>query len=86
MCLLPYDLTHMIKAGSALMIFQPAVVQELSQLQDRVPAFPGTKAEGIVERELGMLPARAYRSFQRAPFAAASLGQVLTVRHDCAHN
>ena len=49
--------------------------QELSQLQDRVPAFPGAKAEAVIERELGMPPSRAFHTFQRVPFAAASLGQ-----------
>lgn len=55
--------------------------QELSQLQDRVPAFPGAKAEAVVQRELGMPPSAAFRSFQRMPFAAASLGQVLRKTH-----
>ena len=50
--------------------------QELSQLQDRVPAFPGAKAEAVVERELGVHPSVAFRTFSRQPFAAASLGQV----------
>ncbi|KAK9804460.1 hypothetical protein WJX73_004145 [Symbiochloris irregularis] len=57
-------------------LFPAEVVEELSQLQDRVPAFPGAKAEAIVTRELGMPPSRAFRSFSRDPFAAASLGQV----------
>ena len=55
-------------------------MQELSQLQDRVPAFPSSKAEAVVQRELGMPPSKAFQSFQRAPFAAASLGQVCARR------
>ena len=51
-------------------------VQELSLLQDRVPAFDPARAAAIIEQELGMPLASAYRSFEREPIAAASLGQV----------
>ena len=51
-------------------------MQELSLLQDRVPAFNSTRAVAIIEQELGMPLASAYRSFEREPIAAASLGQV----------
>ena len=52
------------------------VTEELSRLQDRVPAFSSQQAVGILERELGMSVAQAFRSFEYQPIAAASLGQV----------
>lgn len=51
-------------------------MQELSLLQDRVPAFEPARAIAIVERELGGPLAAFYSSFNRNPIAAASLGQV----------
>lgn len=51
-------------------------VEELSRLQDRVPAFPADKAESIIEQELGRPVNQVFRSFERTPIAAASLGQV----------
>lgn len=59
-------------------------VQELSLLQDRVPAFDPARAIAIIEQELGMPLASAYRSFEREPIAAASLGQVGLCRIPCA--
>lgn len=55
---------------------QHELLQELSLLQDRVPAFDPARAVAIIEQELGMPLASAYRSFEREPIAAASLGQV----------
>lgn len=54
-------------------------MQELSKLQDRVPAFASEKALSIVERELGAPVTTLFRTFDRRPIAAASLGQVLTL-------
>ncbi len=59
-------------------------MQELSLLQDRVPAFDPARAIAIIEQELGMPLASAYRSFEREPIAAASLGQVRLCRIACA--
>ena len=49
--------------------------QELSLLQDRVPAFEPARAIAIVESELGGPLSSHFRSFERSPIAAASLGQ-----------
>lgn len=51
-------------------------MQELSKLQDKVPAFASEKALSIVEKELGAPASQLFRSFDRRPIAAASLGQV----------
>ena len=50
--------------------------EELSQLQDRVPAFSADAAEAAIALELGAPPAALFRTFDRVPLAAASLGQV----------
>ena len=70
---------------------QNSLLQELSLLQDRVPAFDPARAVAIVEDELGMPLASAYRSFEREPIAAASLGQVrccspLSILHSGRHD
>ncbi len=51
-------------------------VEELSKLQDRVPAVPADKAVSLIERDLGRPISQLFRSFERRPIAAASLGQV----------
>lgn len=51
-------------------------VEELSKLQDRVPAFTAEKAEAFIERELGQPVDVLFAEFERRPIAAASLGQV----------
>jgi predicted unusual protein kinase regulating ubiquinone biosynthesis (AarF/ABC1/UbiB family) len=51
-------------------------IEELSQLQDRVPKFPAQEAIAIVETELGKSLYSIYRDFDQEPIAAASLGQV----------
>lgn len=57
-------------------IFPVEFTEELSLLQDRVPAFPSEKAIAIVERQLGSPVSVLFRSFEERPIAAASLGQV----------
>ncbi len=52
------------------------IVQELSLLQDRVPAFSPERAVSTIEQELGAPVTQLFRSFERDPIAAASLGQV----------
>jgi predicted unusual protein kinase regulating ubiquinone biosynthesis (AarF/ABC1/UbiB family) len=48
----------------------------LSRLQDKVRPFSYEQVEEIVSRELGVRLSKAFSRFDRAPLAAASLGQV----------
>nr|WP_283761914.1 AarF/ABC1/UbiB kinase family protein [Roseofilum halophilum] len=57
-------------------LFPIEYVEELSKLQDRVPAFSYEKAESIIREDLGKSVQDLYRSFDPVPMAAASLGQV----------
>ncbi|MBP0001632.1 MAG: AarF/ABC1/UbiB kinase family protein [Cyanobacteria bacterium SID2] len=57
-------------------LFPTEYVEELSKLQDRVPAFDYEQAESIVQEDFGKSPKELYRYFDPVPLAAASLGQV----------
>ncbi|PSB16111.1 AarF/ABC1/UbiB kinase family protein [Phormidesmis priestleyi ULC007] len=57
-------------------LFAPEFVEELSKLQDRVPAFSYEQVESIIEQDLGKSIEELFRSFDPIPLAAASLGQV----------
>ncbi|CAN1121179.1 Protein ACTIVITY OF BC1 COMPLEX KINASE 7, chloroplastic [Linum perenne] len=57
-------------------LFPREFVDELAKLQDRVPAFPPSKARSFVERELGAPIDVLFKEFEDRPIAAASLGQV----------
>ncbi|NJK75250.1 MAG: AarF/ABC1/UbiB kinase family protein [Oscillatoriales cyanobacterium RU_3_3] len=57
-------------------LFPAEFVEELSKLQDKVPAFSYEQVEVIVEQDLGKSVAELFRSFDPVPLAAASLGQV----------
>jgi predicted unusual protein kinase regulating ubiquinone biosynthesis (AarF/ABC1/UbiB family) len=57
-------------------IFPSEYVEELSKLQDRVPAFSYEQVETIIEQELGKKIPELFQSFEPVPLAAASLGQV----------
>lgn len=63
-------------ASSRVDILPPEFTEELAHLQDEVPpeAWPAVKA--TVEAELGRPLEEAFRHFDPAPVAAASLGQV----------
>src|SRR5260221_4620177 len=49
---------------------------DLSQLQDRLPPFPGAEARAIVEAEFGQHLAAFFAAFDDEPVAAASIAQV----------
>ncbi|MGL5061171.1 MAG: ABC1 kinase family protein [Microcoleus sp.] len=57
-------------------LFPAEFVEELSKLQDKVPAFSYEQVETIVEQDLGKSVDELFRSFDPVPLAAASLGQV----------
>ncbi|YAI82826.1 MAG: ABC1 kinase family protein [cyanobacterium endosymbiont of Rhopalodia sterrenbergii] len=51
-------------------------IQELSQLQDRVPHFNSDEAINVIETELGKSIDELFKDFESVPLASASLGQV----------
>lgn len=57
-------------------IFPTEYVEELSKLQDKVPAFSYEQSQSIIEQDFGKPIHQLYRSFDPIPLAAASLGQV----------
>jgi predicted unusual protein kinase regulating ubiquinone biosynthesis (AarF/ABC1/UbiB family) len=57
-------------------LFPSEYVEELSKLQDRVPAFDYEQVETIVKQDLGRSVGELFSSFDPIPLAAASLGQV----------
>jgi ubiquinone biosynthesis protein len=69
-----------IKLGQVLSImggFLPRVYgKELEQLQDQVPPHPFSDLEAALRESFGEGPAELFRDIERAPIAAASLGQV----------
>jgi len=56
------------------------VADELAQLQDRVPPFPGEQARAAVEVALGAPIASSYANFDTTPLASASIAQVHAAR------
>jgi predicted unusual protein kinase regulating ubiquinone biosynthesis (AarF/ABC1/UbiB family) len=57
-------------------LFPTEYVEELTKLQDKVPAFSYEQAKEIVEQDLGKSIDTLFVSFDPIPLAAASLGQV----------
>jgi predicted unusual protein kinase regulating ubiquinone biosynthesis (AarF/ABC1/UbiB family) len=57
-------------------LFPSEYVEELSKLQDRVPAFGYEQVEVIIKQDLGKSVNELFLSFDPIPLAAASLGQV----------
>jgi ubiquinone biosynthesis protein len=52
------------------------IADELAQLQDNVPPFPGAQAAAIVERAFGKPLDAVFSSFDAEPVASASIAQV----------
>ncbi|MFL0604797.1 ABC1 kinase family protein [Cylindrospermopsis raciborskii] len=69
-----------IKIGQALStrpdLVPPIYLEELTKLQDQLPAFPNEIAYQFIKEELGGLPEDIYSEISPHPIAAASLGQV----------
>ncbi|MED4127136.1 MULTISPECIES: ABC1 kinase family protein [Shouchella] len=57
-------------------LFPQHVLNELEALQDNVPSFPYEEAKEILEQELDTPIEQLFRSFNKEPLAAASIGQV----------
>ena len=57
-------------------LFPVEYVEELSKLQDRVPAFSFEKVATIIKKDFGKPLEELFLSFDPTPLAAASLGQV----------
>jgi predicted unusual protein kinase regulating ubiquinone biosynthesis (AarF/ABC1/UbiB family) len=76
-----------IKVGQALSTRPDLVrrewLEELTRLQDDLPAFPHAIAERLIAQELGAPAGQLFAEFPDYPVAAASLGQVYRARlHD----
>ncbi len=69
-----------IKIGQAMStrpdLVPPVFLEELSKLQDQIPAFPNEIAFQFIREELGKDPSEVYAEISDKPIAAASLGQV----------
>ena len=69
-----------VKAGQVLAnrpdIVRADYMEQLTKLQDDVPAFPSAEAFAIMESELGRPLDEVFSSISETPVAAASLGQV----------
>ncbi|NJM60792.1 MAG: AarF/ABC1/UbiB kinase family protein [Oscillatoriales cyanobacterium RU_3_3] len=69
-----------IKIGQALStrpdLVPPVYLEELTTLQDQLPAFPNEVAFQFIQEELGAHPYEIYAEITPNPIAAASLGQV----------
>lgn len=57
-------------------LFPDDIADELAQLQDKVPAFPGQFAKKMIEGALGKKIKELFQTFEVKPLAAASIAQV----------
>lgn len=73
-----------VKLGQVLStrpdLIDPEIIDELRQLQDRLPAFPMRQVRRIIEEDLGATLEERYREFDPTPVAAASVAQVHRAR------
>ncbi|MGX5914700.1 ubiquinone biosynthesis regulatory protein kinase UbiB [Aliidiomarina sp. Khilg15.8] len=60
-------------------LLHPDVIEQLSMLQDRVPPFPGDRAQAIIEKALEIQSVEElFVDFKQVPLASASIAQVHT--------
>jgi ubiquinone biosynthesis protein len=52
------------------------IADELAELQDNVPPFPGEQARAIIEKSLGQPVGQLFAHFDERPLASASIAQV----------
>ncbi|MEA2748551.1 MAG: ubiquinone biosynthesis protein [Myxococcales bacterium] len=57
-------------------LLPPDVITELKKLQENVPPVPFEEVKKVIETSLGVTLEQAFVSFEEAPLAAASIGQV----------
>jgi len=57
-------------------VLPPEIIQELTQLQDRVPPFPTEEAHRIIAVNLGRPVPKCFQTFDDVPFASGSIAQV----------
>ncbi|MFI4867866.1 MAG: ubiquinone biosynthesis regulatory protein kinase UbiB [Steroidobacterales bacterium] len=69
-----------VKFGQALStrrdLLPADIADELAQLQDNVPPFPGAVARAMIEQSYGEPLDKRLREFEETPLAAASIAQV----------
>ncbi len=69
-----------VKFGQALStrrdLLPPDIADELAQLQDKVPPFPGAVARAMIEHAYGEPLDKRLCAFEETPLAAASIAQV----------
>ena len=61
-------------------LLPPDLADELAQLQDRVPPFPGPQARAIIEKAWGKSIEAFLDDFDERPLASASIAQVHSAR------
>jgi predicted unusual protein kinase regulating ubiquinone biosynthesis (AarF/ABC1/UbiB family) len=69
-------------ASAAKELFPPEVTEALTKLQREAPPMEYEVIAEVIESELGAPPEVLFQSFDREPFAAASIGQVHRARTD----